>query len=396
MQAIVLAAGEGRRLRPLTTYRPKVMLPVGGRPILEHVIRALVANGVTEITLVTGYNRERIQTHFQDGDDYGARITYAVQRQQLGTGHALTTGFDAAVPDEPFLVFPGDNYVTPGLVRSLLDAPGQAALVTTQSPEPVKYGVVHTERDKVTRIEEKPTAPATRLISTGIYRLTPQIRDHLEDPTGLSLTDAVNAAIEDGLEVTNVMTEDSWQDVVYPWELLDVNDRALSQVSESKEEGHIESGATIQGGVVIGPGTTIRTGAYLVGPIYIGAHCDIGPNVVIRGPASIGDHVHIGPFSDLENVLVLDHAAIDTGAVIRHSVLDEGVRLGPRVSADRGPAVFEIEGEFHRIDRFGAVIGQDAYLGANVVLKPGAMIGVGAHVAGNRSVDRVPDKGRIV
>lgn len=396
MQAIVLAAGEGRRLRPLTAHRPKVMLPVGGRPILEHVVRALVANGVTDITFVTGYNRERIQTYFQDGNDFGASISYAVQRQQLGTGHALATGFDATMPDGPFLVFPGDNYVTPGLVKSLLAAPAEAALVTTQSPEPSKYGVVVTEGDRVTEIQEKPVSPRTRLISTGIYRLTPQIRDHLEDPAGLSLTDAVNQAIAGGLAVTNVMTEDAWQDVVYPWDLLDVNARALAERSGITGEGKIEEGATVQGAAFIDQGSTIRTGSYLIGPVYVGANCDIGPNVVIRGPASIGDHVRIGPFSDLENVVVLDSAVIDTGGIIRHTILDEGVRLGPRVSADRGPTIFTIDEEFQRIDRLGAVVGQDAFIGANTVLEPGAVIGTGASVAANRTVGKVPDNGMVV
>lgn len=396
MQAIVLAAGEGLRLRPLTTHRPKVMLPVGGRPILEHVVRALVANGVTEITFVTGYNRERIQTHFQDGDEFGAKIRYAVQKSQLGTGHALATGMDAMVPEEPFLVFPGDNYVTPQLVRSLLEAPGESALITTQSTEPSKYGVVATEGEWISEIQEKPEIPTTRLISTGIYRLSPSIRDFLEHPAGLALTGAVNDAIQHGLKVCNVMTEDAWQDVVYPWDLLDVNDRALSALQGIENAGTVEDAVTLQGAVTIGEGSTLRNGCYLIGPVHIGAHCDIGPNVVLRGPISIGDHVRIRPFSDLENVVILDHAVIDTGCVLRHSVVDEGVRFGPRVSADRGPAIFMIEEEFHRIDRFGAVVGQDAFIGANSVLEAGAVIGTGATVAANRSVRKVPDKGMVV
>lgn len=395
MQAIILAAGEGRRLHPLTAHRPKVMIPVAGRPILEHVVRALVDNGIDDLTIVTGYNRERIQTHFQDGDDFGAQIRYAVQERQLGTGHALATGLDAINTDSPFLVLPGDNHVTAGLVRSLIDAPGGSALITTRSAEPSKYGVVAIEGDDVTHIEEKPRRPETRLISTGIYRFEPGIRPYLDQPTGIALTDAVNHYLKDGHQVTNVPTEDSWADIVYPWDLLQVNHQVLSRLEGIENGGDNDDGVMISGAARIGHGTTIRQGSYIIGPVYIGAHCDIGPNVVIRGPASIGDHVTIGPFGDLEDVAVMDDVQIDTGAILRHTVIDEGARIGPRVASDAGPAVFEIDDEFRRIDQFGAVIGQDAFLGANVVLEPGSVIGFRASVSPNRTVQRVPDKGVV-
>lgn len=395
MQAIVLAAGEGRRLRPLTKHRPKVMLPVGGRPILEHVVEALTANGVTEITFVVGYHREVIQTHFQDGDDWGAKITYVNQDRQLGTGHALATGFDAVRPERDFLVLPGDNHVSAQLVKALIDAPGDAALVTTQSPEPAKYGVVETEGESVVRIEEKPTAPRSRLISTGIYRFSPAIRGHIENSESVVLTDAVNRAIDGGMRVTSVATEDAWDDVVYPWDILTVNHRVLRALDGVQNAGTTEENVAIRGAARIGTGTQLRNGCYIIGPVQIGEHCDIGPHVVIRGPTTIGNHVRIGPFSDIENVSVMDNAQIDSGALLRHTIVDEGARIGPRVSTDRGPTVFETEDGFMRIDSLGAVIGQDAFLGANVVLEPGAIIGNGATIAPNRVAHRLPDKGMV-
>lgn len=396
MQAIILAAGEGRRLRPLTAHRPKVMLPVGGRPLLEHVVTALVSQGVTDITMVVGYHKERIQTHFQDGDDHGCTIRYAHQERQLGTGHALATGYDAAAPDGPFLVLPGDNFVTPDLVRALIDAPGDAALVTTRSTTPSKYGVVETEKQRVVRIVEKPETPSSRLISTGIYRFTPEIRDYLEGTEGVALTDAVNTLVDDEHTVTTVPTEDAWEDIVHPWDLLSVNHRVLRRMDAPEVQGETEDTVTIRGPCRIGEGTVVRQGTQILGPVSIGDHCDIGPNVVIRGPASIGDHVHIGPFGDLENVVVHDNAVIDTGAILRHSIIDTGARLGPRVAADRGPAIYETDHEFTRIDSLGAVIGQDAFIGANVVLEPAAVIGTQASIAPNRTVHRVPDKAQVI
>lgn len=395
MQAILLAAGEGKRLRPLTATRPKVMIPVGGAPLIEHVVRALVANGIRDITLVVGYKRERIQTHFQDGDQWGADIRYAVQDRQLGTGHALAVGLETAGPQEDFLVLPGDNYVTTGLVKSLVQAKGDLALVSTRSTTPSKYGVLEVQGDTVHRIQEKPSLPTTRLISTGIYRLPPDFGGYIS-ADDLALTDVVNRTIQNGHSLTHVPVENAWQDIVYPWDLLQVNHRILNELDDTRLPETTEEGVMTRGPVHVGDGTILRSGSYLIGPIRIGAHCDIGPNVVIRGPATIGDHSTIGPFSDLENVTLMDNTVVDTGCVLRHTILDQGARLGPRVSADRGPAVFDIEGEFQHIHDLGAVIGGDAFVGANTVLEPGAVIGVGATVAANRTVRRVPDGAHVV
>lgn len=395
MQAIILAAGEGRRLHPLTANRPKVMIPVAGLPLIEHAVQGLVESGIKDITIVTGYHKEKVQTHFQDGHDWGANISYAVQERQLGTGHALATALDMMAPDGPFLVLPGDNHVTPRLIQELVAARGESAIVTTRATEPGKYGVVQLDGDNVSRIDEKPSAPESRLISTGIYRLLPSIRPFLDGPEGVVLTNALNAFVAKGNEVRSLPLEDAWHDIVYPWDLLRVNHHVLAEMKDPVNHGETDEGVTLGGAVHVGHGTTLRQGTYIIGPVHIGNHCDIGPNVVIRGPASIGNHVRIGPFSDLEDVAIMDDVQIDTGAILRHTIVDEGARLGPRVASDSGPAVFEIENEFRRINQLGAVIGEDAFIGANVVLEPGSVIGRAASIAPNRTVHRVPDHGVV-
>jgi UDP-N-acetylglucosamine diphosphorylase / glucose-1-phosphate thymidylyltransferase / UDP-N-acetylgalactosamine diphosphorylase / glucosamine-1-phosphate N-acetyltransferase / galactosamine-1-phosphate N-acetyltransferase len=396
MQAIVLAAGEGRRLRPLTRHRPKAMIGVGGRPILEHHVEALVACGITDITLVVGYQRESIQNHFGDGVDWGADIRYAEQKRQLGTGHALLVGMEAARPDEPFLVLPGDNHISGGLLEGLIETPGEAALAITRTTTPRQYGVVHIEGEKVRSIEEKPKDPTTRFISTGIYRLPPSFKEQLESTESTALPDVVNHAIDAGLQMNAFLTEDSWQDAIYPWDLLSLNDRALSTLKTDTSKAQIDDGAILQGPCSIGAGTRVRAGSYIIGPVVIGEGCDIGPNAVLYGPLTICDHTHVGAFTELTDSLILDDVRVDTGAIVRHSIVDSGARLGPRVSMDRGPAVYETDHELKRVDRLGAVIGQDAFIGANVVLEPAAFIGSGASVAPNRVVRRVADERMVV
>ena len=109
MKAVILAAGEGMRLRPLTVSEPKVMIPVANRPILEYVVEALVGNDIEDIVIVVGYRKERIMSHFEDGKKFGAKIEYVVQEKQLGNAHALACAKDRL--SEDFVVLPGDNIV---------------------------------------------------------------------------------------------------------------------------------------------------------------------------------------------------------------------------------------------------------------------------------------------
>jgi len=152
MKAVVLAVGEGRRLRPLTERRPKPMVPVANRPILEYVIEALSGAGVDGLVFIVGYKRKRIQTYFGDGDDWGVDIEYVVQEKQLGTGQTLLQA--EGVTKDEFLVLNGDSVVDSGVVEGM--TAGKGTLVgVTQADEPSDYGVVELDGDRVTRIVEK-------------------------------------------------------------------------------------------------------------------------------------------------------------------------------------------------------------------------------------------------
>ena len=134
MKAVVLAAGEGMRLRPLTVSEPKVMIPVANRPILEHVVDALVKNDVHDIVMVVGYRKERIMSHFEDGRRFGARIEYVVQEKQLGNGHALFSARDRLSGE--FMVLSGDNIVDRRAVGDLLKAGSCPSALVVESENP--------------------------------------------------------------------------------------------------------------------------------------------------------------------------------------------------------------------------------------------------------------------
>ena len=152
MKAVILAAGEGKRLRPFTETMPKVMLPVGNKPILEHVIDAVKKSGIAEIIIVVGYKKEVIMDYFKDYK--GVKITYVQQDKQLGTAHALLQA--KKLIKNSFIVLAGDNLIDHKSISKLMNDKSEYSLLIKEHPHPSKYGVVFIEKNNLKKIVEKP------------------------------------------------------------------------------------------------------------------------------------------------------------------------------------------------------------------------------------------------
>jgi len=400
VRAVILAAGEGLRLRPFTLTRPKVMLPVAGRPILEYVIEALKENGITDITMVIGYQRERIQSYFENGRRFGVSITYSVQAKQLGTAHALLQAKGAAV-DGPVLVLPGDNIVDPDTLRVLLERwkKDRSAMVVTFSPNPSKYGVVKLEGDAVERITEKPTASASDLINTGIYLFEPKIFEMCEwavKSSRFDLTDVLEVLIERGEKIQGIEIEGHWLDIVYPWDILTVNAKILQRVA-GRMAGTVEQGAVISGPVAVGKGTIIRSGSYIRGPAVIGEGCDLGPNVVVFPSSSIGNNVVISPFTEVRNSVIHNNVAIGGSSYIANSVIDDGTVIRTHFVTHHGDRVMMVEGDLIPVSDLGAIIGDSCTFAPQCVVAPGVVVGRRARFDGPTHVTRdIPNEAIVL
>lgn len=378
MRGVILAAGEGLRLRPFTRSKPKVMLPVGGRPILEFAVEALVAAGVRDVTIVVGYHRERVQSHFEDGNRFGARIRYVEQSSLVGTAHALAQ----AEPDGPTVVLGGDNVVDEALVRGLLAVGEGPAIAVARSENPSKYGVVGLEGDRVVRIDEKPRESPGDLVSTGVYLLPAGFREFLlrkvKDGV-LGLSGVLQAAIEGGTHVRAVRTEGLWMDAVYPWDLLRVNAEILARHPPRERAGSVHASAVIEDLVGLGEGSTVA------------------PHAVVRNCTVLGRNVRVRAGAILENCIVMDDAVIGPGCILQDTIVGEGTRLGARVTAPSGPCEARAEDGWHRLEGVGALVGEDAHVGACVILEPGTTVGNEAAVASGCIVrSNVPDGARVV
>jgi glucose-1-phosphate thymidylyltransferase len=383
MQAVILAAGEGQRLRPFTANKPKVMIKVANKPILEFVVNALKEAGIQDIIIVVGYKRHRIIEYFRDGKNFGVRIQYAFQDQQLGTAHALKQA-ESLIESDEFLVLAGDNIVDSKSIQALRQT---WSLSYKVSNEPTKYGVLITENGKVKEIVEKPKEPISNLVNTGMYRLGKDVFDWIGDNT--DLISVINEMIKNGYEFRCVEAN-LWMDIVYPWDIVKVNELAMKPAKILA--GKIERATIIES--CIGKNSIVRAGAYVKGSL-IGENCEIGENSVIKSSA-IGNNVKIGGLCYIENSVICDNVTIEAGCFIKDSVIDRGCVIEPKFTALSGLAEIRIGDELHHV-KAGVFIGERCEIKANVVAKAGTVIGNDVKIEPSKVVSGfIPDNTRVL
>lgn len=393
MKAVVLAAGEGYRCRPLTLTRPKVMLPVANKPILEHIITALKGNGITDILLVVGYKKERVMDYFEDGLEWDVNIIYVEQRSQLGTAHAIKL----AEPfiEEDFLVLNGDNLVEQATIAELLTRGRPDATILVAKREHVEgYGVVCQENNRMSGIVEKPRDVVSHLVNTGMYYFTPMVFDVI-NKTPISeygeyaITDTLQLMVDEGYDVFVVETGHMWIDAVHSWNLLDANSTLLSGCGKMEKRGCVEQGAFVGEDVFLGEGSVVRSGAYIVGPVVIGNNCVVGPNTIILPATTIGDNTHIEGLVKIQNSIIMDNVDIDSHSLIADSIIGSDNTLGAHFITDVGENLrIELREVVHKVRRLGCVMGDDNTLGSRVTVLPGCMIETQCTINSNNLVNR--------
>jgi UDP-N-acetylglucosamine diphosphorylase / glucose-1-phosphate thymidylyltransferase / UDP-N-acetylgalactosamine diphosphorylase / glucosamine-1-phosphate N-acetyltransferase / galactosamine-1-phosphate N-acetyltransferase len=378
MKAVILAAGEGLRCRPLTLTRSKVMIPVANKPLIEHIINAIAENGIKEIILVVGYKKERIMDHFGDGNEFGVKISYVFQDAQLGTAHAVDQAKKHI--DGDFIVLNGDNLIDAGTISDLLAGKkGEATLLAVEREETSGYGVVIPEEGKVKKLLEKPKEVMSHLINAGVYVFSPEIFDEIEQTplseTGeYAITDTIQQMITKGNSVSLVESKSLWLDSVHSWDFLKAN-AVLLERNRQDLRGTVEKGAIIKGNVVAGENTIIRAGCYIVGPVVIGKNCDIGPNTVILPSTSIRDNITIHSSVEIHNSIIMNDVRVGCNSYISNSIIGANNTIGPHFSTEvERNLLIELKGILHHADLLGTVIGDDNDIANRVLIKAGKLI----------------------
>jgi len=379
MKCVILAAGEGKRMHPLTFTRPKVMIPIANKPILEWNLINAVNAGIKEFIFVVSYKSEMVRSYFENGKKWDINIEYVNQGEAQGTAHAI--GMVEKFVDD-FIVLCGDTIFGQQDIKNVLIDGNSMGLFKIENPK--EYGIVDTKGNKVVKIYEKMQEPFSNIINAGIYHFNKKIFKYIKKTKKSSrgeyeITDSINMMI-DKTDITGVKLKE-WRDVVYPWNLLDANEEILKKL-EKKVEGIVEKNTSINGNVIIGKDTKIMSGSYIQGPVVIGNNCKIGPNCYIRPYTTIGNNCHVGNACEVKNSIILDKTNVPHQNYIGDSIIAENCNFGAgskvaNLRFDKKNISVILNGNKISTGRrkLGTIVGDNVQIGINSMLNVGSIVG---------------------
>ncbi|WP_348611682.1 bifunctional sugar-1-phosphate nucleotidylyltransferase/acetyltransferase [Halobaculum rarum] len=400
MQTVILAAGQGTRMRPLTDRRPKPMLPVAETPLVAHTAEAAVAAGASRLVIVVGYESEAVRTYF--GDEFaGVPVEFAEQPDQRGTADAVRKGA-SRLEDGPFAVLNGDALYDHASLRTLYDS--APAVGSYRVDNPSAYGVLHTEESgdetRVTGVTEKPQKPPSDLINTGAYVFPAAAHDWLdvgESERGeLELTDVLERTCTE-THVTAVPF-DRWLDVGRPWELLEANEWKLDEL-ERRIDGDVHEDADLRGAVVVEEGAEVDAGVVIEGPALIRSGASVGPNAYVRGRTLLGRDAKVGHSVEIKNSVLMEGATVGHLSYVGDSILGRDVNFGAGTTVanlrhDDSAVQSVVKGERVSTGRrkFGVVCGDGGKTGIQTSLNAGVKLATDARtIPGERVLKEDPE-----
>ena len=412
LKAIILSAGEGSRMRPLTLTKPKTMLPEAGKPIIQYNIESLRDNGITDILLIVRYKEEIVRNYFGDGSDFGVNISYKTQKDFLGTANAISYGEDFI--DDSIIVLNGDIILDDEIIHEIIKKYNYLSpdtlMLLTEVEDPSAFGVVEIENGNIKNIVEKPKreeAPSN-LVNAGIYIFNKDIFDKIRE-TEISergeyeITDSVSLQIEDNKTVIGHKTSKDWIDVGRPWELIEVNEELIGKL-KTEIKGTVEAGAVIHGEVFLDEGSVIKAGVYIEGNVYIGKNCDIGPNSYIRGNTYFGDNVHVGNAVEIKNSIIMENTKVSHLSYVGDSVIGSNCNIaaGTNIANLRfDNATIKTKIKNQKIDsgrrKLGAIIGDSVKTSINSSFSPGVKVGHNSTIgSGVQLYEDLPSDTRVL
>ncbi len=381
-QAVVLAAGAGTRLRPLTYTRPKCMIELAGKPILHHVLSNLKEVGAKKAVVVVKYKEELVRDYFCK-NDVGIELEFITQGKKYGTAAAFYEANKHV--DSTFFALAGDVITTTNALKELeKNHEGNISALLTKVEKPEQYGVAKIENGYISKFEEKPkNPPSTAYANCSLYAMEPKIFESLNSvPKSVrgeyEMTDVIKTQ-----KTKAIITEQYWLDMGMPWQLFNANEFLLSQMSEKR--GKIEN-CTIKGKVIMQEDSQILD-SYVEGPLYLGKNSTIGPHSYVRGTTSIGNNCSIGDSTTVKNSIIFQGVNAKHLAYIGDSVIGSNCNFGAGTQIanyrfDAGSIKAKLEDvviDTHR-KKLGAILGDDVKMGVLSSVMPGKIIGNGCWI----------------
>jgi mannose-1-phosphate guanylyltransferase/phosphomannomutase len=357
MKAVIMAGGEGTRLRPLTSNAPKPMLPLVNEPMMEHIVRLLRQHGFDEIVVTVAFMANHIRTYFGDGSDFGVRMVYATEESPLGTAGSVRNAMDEL--DERFLVISGDvltDLDLSAIVKSHEENQALATIGLVRVENPLEFGIVITREDgSIERFLEKPSwgQVFSDTINSGIFVLEPEIFDHIAPDRPVDFSSEVfPALLEQGLPIFGAVGEGYWEDVG----TLEAYLRAHKDILDGRVQVDIP-GFEIGDGVHMGEGAEVHPKATVVGPAVIGENCRIEAGVRLGPYTVLGTNIRVRANADLERVVVHDNSYLGEGVRLRGATIGRSCDLRSGVRGEEG-----------------VVLGDECFVGEHAVLASGVKV----------------------
>ncbi|MEX1019047.1 MAG: NDP-sugar synthase, partial [Litorilinea sp.] len=340
MKAVLMAGGEGSRLRPLTVARPKPMVPLANKSIMAHVLDLLKTHGITEVVVTVRYMAASIQDFFEDGRALGMKLTYAVEEFPLGTAGSVRNA--AHLLDETFLVISSDaltDFDLGKMVEHHRQAGALATIALTHVHNPLDYGVVVTNEDgRITQFLEKPSwgEVISDTVNTGIYVLEPEVLERIPKNTAYDFsTELFPRLLEAGDHLCGYEADGYWCDVGN----FEEYHRANADMLYGKIRLSEPLGRHIGGGIWVGEDVDIAPSAQLFGPIYLGHGVKIKGDVTIHGPTVIRDYTIIDNYTRIERSVLWRNNYIGESCELRGAIITRQCSLKSKVIAFEGAVI---------------------------------------------------------
>ncbi len=373
-------------MRPLTANKPKPLLPVAGRPFLEHALQRIKSSRLPSATILIGWRGRRLKEYFGRGESLGLSLDYEEQETLDGTAAAI--GLAEGHVDGRFLCLNGDIVFDGKDLRTMVEKHAESdstVVAVAKAERPELFGSVHVKGERLTSIEEKAPRPRGGWVNAGIYLFNESIFDLIrktpKSPRGeYEVTDTLKLLLKKE-DILVHKLEGPWLDVGYPWDLLKANEVLLAGL-EAKVEGDVEKGTSLKGPVTVAKDAVIRSGSYVEGPVYLDEGSTVGPNCYIRPSTYIGRGSRVGNACEVKNAIVMDNSHIPHQNYVGDSVIGEGCNLGSgtkvaNLRLDSRSIFVTVKGE--RVDtglrKLGVIMGDGVKTGINASIDVGTVIG---------------------
>jgi mannose-1-phosphate guanylyltransferase/phosphomannomutase len=370
MKAVVMAGGEGSRLRPLTINRPKPMVPLVDRVVMAHIIELLKLHGITDIVVTVQYLANAIQDHFGDGSSQGVRIEYSLEEQPLGTAGSVKNA--EHLLQEPFLVISGDALTDFDLSKIIGFHNAREALATltlTRVPNPLEYGVIILDEEgAVKQFLEKPSwgEVFSDTVNTGIYVLDPAVFKYIEKGVFTDWSkDVFPKMLRKGDALAGCIAEGYWTDVGTIEEYMRASSDYMSgKVNLPRVGQNIFDEVWIEGDAEIAPDAQFH------GPVYLGHGAKIKGGVIIHGPSAIRDYAVVDTRATIDRSIIWRNSYIGERAELRGAIVLRQCNIKSRAVLFEGVVVGD-----------QSIINAGAVIGANVKIWPSKEVDEGATIS---------------